>query len=233
MIASVHVADVGAAKAVAAQPRTPKPSRVPGLRWARVGLGAALRPQLLPKPDVKRLAFMAFWDDDAALDRFVESHPLAQELAGGWSVRLAPLRAHGTWPGLDPGIQLGRKVDYDGPVAAITLGRLRISQGPRFLRASAKAEGAVLDAPGKIFATGFGSPPIVSTISLWQSSDAIAAYAYNDADAPHVHAIRDGRQKPFHKQEAFIRFRPYASVGSLGGANALAADWLERATALT
>jgi hypothetical protein len=230
MIASVHIADVGFAKAVAAQPKTPKPKQVPGLRWARVGTGAPLGPQLLPKPDFRRLALMAFWDDDAALDRFEAEHPFAQRFAGGWSVRLAPLRHHGTWPGLDEGIPIARKVDYEGPVAVITLGRLRISQGLRFLRASAKAEAAVLDAPGKIFATGFGSPPIVSTISLWASSDAVAAYAFGAQDNPHPDAIRQGRAKPFHKQEAFIRFRPYASKGSLGGKNALAADWTDRAT---
>ena len=84
----------------------------------------------------------------------------------------------------------------------------------------------MLDAPGRIFATGFGSPPIVSTVSLWASSDALAAYAYASADDAHPSAIREGREQPFHKQEAFIRFRPYASVGSLGGANPLAADWM-------
>src|SRR5690349_21463963 len=123
MIASVHLADVGFAKALGAQPRTPKPDRVPGLRSVRVGFAAPLRPHLLPKPDFQRLAMIAFWDDDAALDRFVNEHPLAQKFADGFSIRLVPLRAHGTWPGLEPGIHMGRKVDHDGPVAVITLGR--------------------------------------------------------------------------------------------------------------
>src|SRR4051812_8766403 len=101
MIASVHIADVGRAKGLASQSKTPKPGRVDGLRWARLGFAAPLRPQLLPKPDFARLMMMAFWDDDAALDRFTESHALAQAFAGGWSVRLEPLRHHGTWPGLD------------------------------------------------------------------------------------------------------------------------------------
>jgi hypothetical protein len=228
MLVSVHLADVGVAKGLSAQPRTPKPARVAGLRSARIGFGAPLGPGLLPKPDFRRLALLAFWDDDAALDRFVDTDPLARVFAGGWSVRLAPLRAHGTWPGLDSGIPLGRKTEYDGPVAVVTLGRLRISQGLRFLRASAKAEAAVLAAPGRIFATGFGSPPIVSTISLWESPSAVAAYAYDVADGAHASAIRQGREKPFHKQEAFIRFRPYASIGSLGGKNPLAEDWMER-----
>src|SRR5690242_8392774 len=106
MIASVHLADVGIAKAVAAQPKAPKPARVPGLRWARLGFAAPLRAELLPKPDFGRLALLAFWDDDAAIDRFTAEHPLAERFAGGWSVRLTPLRHHGTWPGLDDGIPI-------------------------------------------------------------------------------------------------------------------------------
>src|SRR3954447_6350245 len=98
MIASVHLADVGIKKAVGAQPKVPKPAKVPGLRSARLGFAAPLRPQLLPKPNFSRLALIAFWDDDLAIDRFVADNPVAALFAGGWTVRLAPLRHHGSWP---------------------------------------------------------------------------------------------------------------------------------------
>ncbi len=226
MIASAHLVDAGAAKALAAQRHVPRPQRTPGLRWARLGVAAPLRASLLPAPDFGRLAMIAFWDDDAALDRFLGEHPLAATLAHGWSVRLAPLRAHGSWPGLDTDTPAGRNVDHDGPTAVLTLGRLRVSQAVRFLRASANAEAAVLEAPGLIWATGLARPPFVSTCSLWESSQALSAYAYGVAGAGHPAAIQAGRAKPFHKQEAFIRFHPYASTGSLAGKNPLAPDWL-------
>ena len=73
------------------------------------------------------------------------------------------------------------------------------SQVWRFLRASAKAEAC----------------------SLWRDSDAIAAYAFDDPRAGHPSAIRSGREKPFHHQEAFIRFRPLSVSGGLGGTNSL------------
>ena len=141
----------------------------------------------------------------------------------GWGARLEPLRVHGSWPGLDPDLPTARKVDYTGPAAVFTLGRLRISQGVRFLRASARAEKAVLNAPGCTWATGLGRPPYVATCSLWENYDAIAAYAFNDPNGGHPSAIEEGRRKPFHKQEAFIRFRPYAMSGSLTGTNPLTA----------
>ena len=83
MIASAHLADVGFVKTIAAQRRRPRPSRTPGLRSAVLGFAGPLRPQLLPKPDFGRLALIAFWDDDAALDRFEAEHPLAQRFANG------------------------------------------------------------------------------------------------------------------------------------------------------
>ena len=143
MIASVHVADVGGRAAVGIVRKAPKPASTPGLRHANVALTAPLSASVRPSPDVGRAALVAFWDDDAALDRFLGEHKLAKALAGGWRVRLAPLRAHGTWPGLPDDVPRQRTVEHDGPAAVLTLGRLRFSQAPRFFRTSAKAEGAV------------------------------------------------------------------------------------------
>src|SRR5688500_11536319 len=100
MIASVHVADVGVRRALALLTKVPKPAAVPGLRSAKAGVAAPLGPSVLPRPNPRRVGLVALWDDDAALDRFLAEHPTAATLARGWHVRLAPLRAFGTWPGL-------------------------------------------------------------------------------------------------------------------------------------
>ena len=107
----------------------------------------------------------------------------------------------------------------------LTLGRLRLTRALPFFRTSAKAEGAVLDAPGLIWATGLARPPFVSTCSLWESAHAISEYAYGRERPAHPAAIATDRAKPFHHQSAFIRFRPYASDGSLDGRNPLAASF--------
>ena len=229
MIASVHVANVGRRSALGVLRKAPKPASTPGLRQANVALTAPLGASVRPKPDFGRAGLIAFWDDDAALDRFLADHPLAQTLAGGWRVRLAPLRIHGSWPGVPDDLPHGRKVDYDGPAAVLTLARLRFRRAVPFFRTSAKAEGAVVDAPGLIWASGLAKPPFVATCSLWQSSDALSAYAY-DGDRPaHPNAIAADRAKPFHHQSAFIRFRPYGSEGKLDGRNPLAESWMATA----
>ena len=119
-----------------------------------------------------------------------------------------------------------RVIDQDGPAAVLTLGRLRPSQALRFFRTSAKAEAAVLGADGLTWATGFGRPPIFSTFSLWETPQALSAYAYGQSDRAHPEAIAADRAEPFHRESAFIRFRPYDSTGSLEGSNPLPESWM-------
>ena len=98
MIASVHLSDVGVRSALRVLRRAPRPTSTPGLRHANVALTAPLSGAVLPSPAFSRVGLIAFWDDDDALDGFLSDHPTAATLAGGWHVRLDPLRASGSWP---------------------------------------------------------------------------------------------------------------------------------------
>lgn len=224
MIASVHLADVGVRSAFEVVRKVPPPASIQGLRKADVALAAPLRGgAALPVPQLGRACLIAFWDDDAALDRFLAGHPLAAVLASGWRARLAPLRAHGTWAGLPGDVPSQRDVDYDGPVVVLTLARLRATEAIRFVRTSAKAEKSATAAAGMTWGTALARPPsFLATCSLWESASAAATYAYGRRDPGHPDAIAADRAKPFHHQSAFIRFRPYDVHGRLGGRNPLA-----------
>jgi hypothetical protein len=226
MIASVHVADVGARPALSLLRRTPRPSSTPGLLDATVALAAPLRSPFLPSPDLGRVALVAFWAEDDALDEFLGTDPLAAALDGEWHARLEPVRAHGSWPGLPGDVATSRAAAHDGPAVVLTLGRLRLTQTVRFLRASARAEGQLFCSPGLVWATGLGRPPFVGTCSLWRDTRSLAAYAYGTAPPAHADAVAAGNARPFHHRQAFIRFRPYASVGRLVGHNPLDAAWM-------
>jgi hypothetical protein len=229
VIASVHIADLGARSALAVLRKVPRPAAVPGLRYATVALAAKLSRSVIPSPTPGRVALVAFWDDDDGLDRFVADHPTAVTLAGGWQVRLEPLRAFGSWPGLAADIPRARSIDHDGPIAVVTLGRLRLTQAVRFFRTSARAEGEVVDAPGLTWATGLARPPFVATFSLWETTGTLSEYAYGRSERAHPTAIAAHRAKPFHHESAFIRFRPYGSRGHLAGKNPLAETWMSAA----
>jgi len=221
MLASVHLADVEPRAALAVLRRAPDPASIPGLRSARVALVTPLRTSFVPKPVFGRVGLVSFWDDDAALDAFEAGNDAAAPFSDGWRMRLEPLRSHGTWSGLDPDLPHKRTVDYEGTAAVLTLGRVRLPRALSFLRASTKAEAATYDAPGMIWGTAMARPPFVATCSLWENSEAIAAYAFGADGEPHPGAMQADRAKPFHHESAFIRFRPYAVKGSLSGKNPL------------
>ena len=69
MIASVHVADLGALGGLKTLATKIKPATTPGLRQANVAVAAPLG-KVPPRPMIGRAALVALWDDDEALDRY-------------------------------------------------------------------------------------------------------------------------------------------------------------------
>ncbi|WP_310728330.1 spheroidene monooxygenase [Streptomyces sp. N2A] len=114
MIISLHVADVGARAVPALLRERLHPDDVPGLRSARTTLAGAIAAGL-PKLHPGRVALLASWEDDAALDGFlrVEKNPLAERLAGGWHVRLRPIRMSGSWSAMPVEVAPGTATDDD------------------------------------------------------------------------------------------------------------------------
>ena len=217
MIATVDIADIGARATLRTLATGPRAAGgVEGLRWIEaVALAplAATRP-----PSLRRAALLAFWDDDEAAKRFREEHPIAQRFASGIHLDLRPIRIVGSWTGLP---NAAESVVDDGasanPVVVLTLGHLRVSQAPRFLRASRPAERTALASPGMRWGTASARPPFVATISVWESGAAAATYALGRSQPAHHEAVVEQRRKDFHRQSAFVRFTPVGVSGSLPG----------------
>jgi hypothetical protein len=224
VIASVHIADIGKRAALALSSRRSKFAKVPGARYAEITVAAPLGDGLLPKPQLGHVGLIAMWDSDSALDGFLGSHPLAARLAHGWRVRLQPTRIVGAWSPLSGLLEREEAMDDEEPAAVLTIGRLRLSQTVRFLRASAAAEALAVRNPSVLASTGLAKPPaLVATFSLWQSVAAMRAYAMGENHPAHLAAIQAHAAKPFHHESAFVRFRPYAAEGSWDGREPLAA----------
>ena len=105
--------------------------------------------------------------------------------------------------------------------ASLTLAKTKFSRFIPFFRASQPAEKAVVQAPGNVFSSAVLRPPFISSVSLWESSDAAMDYAFSGHQAGHPEAIAAGRIKPFHHQQAFIRLAIDEIRGSLAGHNPL------------
>lgn len=226
MIVSVHLADVGFRAAIAMRRRPPRPAEVDGLTYAEPVIAAPLGGGLLPAPEPGRAGLIAAWEDDAALDAFAAGHPVARRLAGGWEVRLRPLHVFGAWAGMPELPREPLAVDEDEPVAVLTLGRLRLGRALPFLRSAAPAEAEAVAHPGLLASTGLARPPhLVSTFSLWRDAGAMKEYAFG-RDGAHQAAVSADRARPYHRESAFVRFRPYTSRGSWDGRDPLAATAL-------
>jgi len=218
-VVSVHIADVGVPKSLGLI-RHPRPASIPGLLQANAGVAATFG-TTPPRPSPSRVGLIAFWEDEVALKQFAVTHPLAAKLGGGLVVYARPLRMHGAWPGIGDDVPRQRNIAHEGPVLVLTLAKTKLSRGIPFARASKPAETSVVTAPGNLFASAILRPPFMSTVSLWESSDAVVDYAYSGQQAGHPEAVAAGRVKPFHHQQAFIRLAIEEIRGSLAGHNPL------------
>jgi hypothetical protein len=223
VIASFHLADVGARASAGLMRRRPSRGEVPGLRYAVIAGAARLGGRVLPSPTPGRVGLITFWEREEALERFLDEHPLAKRLEGGWQVALQPTRVYGAWPPLAGLLREEEAMDEHEPAAVLTLGRLRLTHTLRFLRATAAAEELLLHEPALLAATGLARPPaLVATFSLWRSTSAMRAYATGRHDPRHRAAIQAHAARPFHHESAFIRFRPLRASGSWDGRDPLA-----------
>jgi len=221
MILSAHVADVGVAKALNALRCTPDPAAIIGLRFARTWLTAELRRGMLPSIGVTGAIMIAAWDDDESLDRFLQ-HKGAKPYEDGWRVRLRPARTLGMLPGL-PDLPRQERPTGDGPVAALTMGKVRANRFLPFIKAAGAAERDAATHPGFLEGVTLIRPPLViGTFSLWRNAGDMRQYAVGSYPGGHMRAIEKDRKLQFNHDMFFSRHIPYAADGQWKGRDPLA-----------
>ena len=147
------------------------------------------------KPDFRRWAFYAVWDDDAALDRFLANPP--RRWADGWaeclSLRLRPRAARGPWAGVDALEAPAAEPAREGTVAHIVRLDLSLrgtlamwgSAAPHILRFLPDAHDLLLGIP--LVDRPYMQPV---SFSLWRSPDAVRQFARHRGRAPTLRPAR-------------------------------------------
>jgi quinol monooxygenase YgiN len=141
-----------------------------------------------------------------------------------FAAQLQPISCRGTWSGFgfDAASQTSDQPLHDGkehagnspsgPVASLTRASIRPHKARAFWAQSPDAESELAHADGCQLAVGLGEAPILrqATFSLWESQEAMDAYARSGA---HQRAIRAAYGQDFFSESMFVRFRPMALYG--------------------
>jgi hypothetical protein len=193
--------------------------RQPGITFAKQ-LGTGGDRFTVTDPDPRHWALLCVWDDAA---RAADADELAavrrwdQIADERWRADLSPLSSHGRWSKQEPFGTLATPAKHEGPVAAITRARLRPRKALTFWRAVPPVATSLRGSPGLLTAFGVGEAPIglQGTFSIWESAQALRAYAYDGPE--HQRAIERTEREGWYGEELFARLAVLKTAGTLHG----------------
>lgn len=200
-------------------------SQVPGLLFYKL-LGSGQGKGFSIKPNFRRYGLMCTWESEESADEFLERSDLMLEYrlhaSEIWTVKLLPTQAHGLWDGLQPFTPQLSEKQPEGPVAVLTRASINWLALPQFWRFTPKVSKSLDEAKGLICSIGLGEIPLIrqATFSVWESMEAMKAYAYQSV--LHKEVIKRTRAENWYSEELFARFIPVESQGLWNGADPLA-----------
>jgi heme-degrading monooxygenase HmoA len=211
-------------------------ARTPGLRFHRLlGTGDG-RTFDLRDADLRTWGVLTVWEDAEAAEAYRAHSAVAagwRRIADeAWRADLRLLASRGRWsgeepfgtpapapapaPAADPASLPG---GGHGPVAALTRARLRPARMATFWRSVPPVNAALRAQDGLRLAIGIGEAPVglQGTFSVWQSADALTAFAYRGA--AHRKVIEATPRENWYREELFARFAVERTTGTIFGSD--------------
>jgi hypothetical protein len=171
---------------------------------------------------LRQVAIFAQWENEQALDAYLEQTSFGKTLAKGWHVRLAFVRQWGSFSDYKIPETKATIDSPADPVVAVTIARMRPLQVPRFIAWGRPAEQLVRDHPGTALSlASIRFPNTVSTFSIWKTEKEMTDMVHGHSKIPmpkrHSDAMKERDRKDFHFEFTTLRFKPLAEHGSWKG----------------
>ncbi len=205
-------------------------SKVNGMSFGKM-LGSGGRNGFSIFPNFGVYGILAVWEEEKWAEQFFRTNSFFRELnqhaVEQWTSYLRTSMVHGVWEGQCP-FSVTETFDKDQLVAVLTRATIRTKRLAHFWKYVPRVSRSMDDhKEGLLFSAGVGELPLVqqATVSFWQNSRLMQAYAYQSRF--HKEVIQKTRELGWYKEELFARFHPYKSTGSWLGHNPLA-DYLDK-----
>jgi spheroidene monooxygenase len=187
---------------------------IPGLRFFKI-LGSGDQGGFGLKPSPTHQGLFCLFDRAEHAKDFLKRSSVVNQLRERsrecFSAILTPYSSRGQWSGVELPVAT-QETPTQGPIAALTRASIKISKASAFWKNSPPAEEALSHAKGCLLAAGLGEAPLLrqATFTIWESSDAMDAYARSGA---HLQAIQASYAGGHFSESMFVRFVPSQMTG--------------------
>lgn len=171
---------------------------------------------------IGQVAVFMQWENEIALENYLEQDSFGRILAKGWHVRLSFIREWGKFSGFKIPDYKDNLESPNSPVVAVTIARMKSFAVPRFIHWGRPVEKLVKDHPGTTLSlASVKFPNTVSTFSIWKTekemTDMVHGHSSVEKPKRHSDAMKERDRKDFHFEFTTLRFKPIAEFGSWKG----------------
>lgn len=171
---------------------------------------------------IGQVAVFMQWENEIALENYLEQDSFGRVLAKGWHVRLSFIREWGKFSGFKIPNDKDKLESLNSPVVAVTIARMKPFAVPRFIHWGRPVEKLVRDHPGTTLSlASVKFLNTVSTFSIWKTekemTDMVHGHSAVEKPQRHSAAMKERERKDFHFEFTTLRFKPLAEFGNWKG----------------
>lgn len=183
--------------------------------WKALGSGSGNGFSI--RPDFSTYGLLTVFNSEEEAYEFLQSNVMLayKEKASAFShVLMHNIKAQGTWSGSNP-FEKSAIYNESKSLAVITRATIKPKLAYKFWKHVPSVSKSMDNYDGLIFSKGIGEWPILmqATFSLWQTGDAMMAYAYQNKK--HADMVAKTRALGWYSEELFSRFHPFDIKGTL------------------